>query len=215
MPEKSTAVPAPADKAEAGETARLPYWCIMTRELDDLGLTKAEFRIFCHVCRRAGSRGACTDKIRTLAKVTRTHPDWARWVIQKLVERKLLVRTRRPGETNILEPCAKLEWLAKYGTDADKVPSAYEETKSDIANARLWSRLWAVIPDAPKTPFQAQLNRDPWLFERVLAEVENRIKRGERVGADHLNPVKNPRGMWNYTWKQFEAANPAGKRGTV
>ncbi len=88
MAKEITAALDPVEKTEVEGQTRLPYWGIISRELDDLGLTKAEFRIFCHVLRRAGASGACRDKIRTLARVTRTHPDWARWVIAKLVGRK-------------------------------------------------------------------------------------------------------------------------------
>jgi hypothetical protein len=190
---------------------RVPWWGLIARELDDLGLTKAEFRIFCHILRRAGSGSVCNAGVRSMARVTRTHPVYVRWIVRHLLKRKLILRTIRPGHTNVLEPAPKYEWLARYGTDADLPAKPYEETADEAALHVLWSRVWTVMPGAHKAPFEKRMKADRHLFERVLAEVEDRARRGQSKGADQLLALKDPVAYFNYTWDQFRKANPKKK----
>src|ERR1700678_3320543 len=216
-PEK-IATPPPAAKTETGgmrqfdtgsepKADRVPWWGLVSRELDDLGLTKAEVRIFCHILRRAGYE-KCTAGNRSIARVTRTHPVYVRWIIRHLLKRKLIIRIVRPGRTNQLEPHPKYEWLARYGGDADSPSQPYEETKDEAANHVLWSRVWTVMPGAPKAPFEKRMKENRRLFESVLAEVEDRIKRGNSKYGDSLSRVRNPVGYFNDTWERWFKANP-------
>ena len=185
----------------------LQYWAIISNELDDLGLTKAEFRIFCHICRRAGPpRFVCNAGNRSIARITRTHPDYVRWVVRHLVQRRLLVRVPRPGRTTELHPADKFAWLNKHGTDADKVNTAYEETAGESVYNILWSRLWTVMPGAKKARYEKRMKENPILFESVLAEVEDRVKRGKTASADSLSPIRDAVGLFEYTWSSFSKA---------
>lgn len=164
----------------------------------------------CHILRRFGdnrNNRKCDAGVKSIGRITRTHPVYVRWVIRHLIQRKLVVRLIRPGRTSVLEPALKYQWLAKNGPDADQPSEAYEETADEASEHVLWARLWVCIPQAPRAPFAKQMKEDRWLFERVLAETEDRIKRGRSKGSDSLGPLVNPRGYWNYTWEQFKKAN--------
>jgi len=183
---------------------------MVSKEFDELGLTKAEFRIFCHISRRAGPPDfLCHAGIKSMARITRTHPDYVRWIIRHLIGRKLILRIKRPGQSSHLRLCDKFSWLAKYGTDADKVDTSYEETAGESAVAILWGRLHAVLPTAPRVRYEKRMKEHRHLFESVLAEVEHRVKRGQsgRYSSDKLDLVKDPAGLFEFTWKQFSEAN--------
>jgi hypothetical protein len=204
MPQENTA---PSTPAPAG-AERLPYWANVSSEMDDLGLTKAEFRILSHILRRAGKDSVCDASVRTMARVTRTHPVYVRWIIRHLLKRKLIIRTIRPGRVNILEPAPKFEWLAVYGPNAIARPRDYEETADEATAHVLWARLWEIMPGAPKARFDKNMKEDRHLFERVLADVEDRVKRGKGNRADSLPPVRDVTALWNFTWTEFKKANP-------
>lgn len=187
-----------------------PFWCINTPELDELGLTKAEFRIFQHISRRAGPpHWICYAGIKSMARITRTHPDYVRWVIRHLIQRKLVLRVKRPGQSSHLRVADKMAWLAKHGMDADQVSTAYEETAAESAVQELWGRLWKLIPTAPKIRYERRMKENRHLFESVLADVEERVKRGAspRYSADRLGAVKDVVGLFEFTWTKFSEAN--------
>lgn len=188
----------------------LPYWGIISQDLDELGLTKSEFRIFAHVLRRAGPpRYVCNAGNRSISRITRTHPDYVRWVIRHLVKRKLLLRVVRPGQSTELRPCDKFAWLERHCRDADAVDTSYEETAGESQTQILWSRLWALVPGAPKARYERKMKDHPSVFESVLAEMENRVARGSnpRFSADRLAPVRDTAGLFEFTWKKYLEAN--------
>lgn len=187
----------------------LAYWAIITPELDDLGLTKAEFRIFCHILRRAGPpRYVCYAGIRKIAEITRTHPVYVKWVIRHLVHRKLILRTKRPGQTSELRPAEKFSWL--NAREVDRTFFGYEERPQEAAENILWQRLWNIIPDAKKIRYEKRMREHPRIFESVLADVEERVKRGSsssRYYSDRLPAVRDTTGLFEFTWKKFMEAN--------
>jgi hypothetical protein len=196
----------------APENDSLPYWAVITRELDELGLTKAEFRIVCHIARRQGKNGVCNAGIESIARWTRTHPVYVRWVLRHLIQRKLVIRTCRAGRTNYLRLADKFEWLNRYGPDADQVKTRYEETAGLAQKQVLWARVWETIPNAPKSLFEARMKEDPQLFEAALDEVENRVKRGNMKGPDRLSNITNPLGYFHYIWETWKSANGRAKK---
>lgn len=69
------------------------------RTLDDYDLTPQQFRVYCHVNRRAGRKGVCHAKVESIAKACGIHQRTARRSLHFLADRKLILATERPGET--------------------------------------------------------------------------------------------------------------------
>ncbi len=76
---------------------------VISAALDDAGLSAAEFRVLCAVCRRAGDgangRG-CDASVGTLAKTCRLKGDTVRNALRDLVKAGWLEMTERPGKTS-------------------------------------------------------------------------------------------------------------------
>jgi DNA-binding MarR family transcriptional regulator len=183
-----------------GKDASLPFWCIISADLDDLGLTKAQFRIVAHIARRCGRDGVCFSTVEEIGRVTRTHPVYVRWVVRHLVHRGLVVRTLRPGHTNYLELSDKAAWIAAGGKPQR---GPVEEDTSEAGTKVLWERLWDLVPGAQRLRYQKRMKADPRKFERVLDELENRIKRGQSAGPDRLEPVQSNEAMMEVIWREF------------
>lgn len=66
--------------------------------LDDYGLGASEFRVLCHLARRAGD-GTAFPAIRSIAGTCRLHAATVRKAIQSLIRLGLLARQLRPGWT--------------------------------------------------------------------------------------------------------------------
>lgn len=213
--------PLPGSKGERQAPAPgvYPYWGTISRELNEkLRLTKAEFRILFYIVGRAGKDSACICGVKRIAYETRTHPVYVRWIVRHLLQRKLIKRICRPGSTNELRPAGKAEWLLRFGQydehgewsykdDGAQPEFTYEETASESHIKILWDRAFAAIPNAPKALFDKRMKDEPELFERVLAEVEDRAKRGRMAGADRLPKLEDPLAYFNYTWSNWMTAN--------
>lgn len=192
------------------ENGILPYWAIVTNEFNDLGLTKAEFRVMSYIACVAGPpRYVCFAKVETIARETRTNPVYVRWIIRHLVHRRLVEKMQRPGKTCELRLADKLKWLAMHGQDADQVHAPYEESKDEAMEKIVWERLWTICPGAPKARYEKLYKEDPNLFEAVLADVEHRVKRAKdpRLAADRLRPVDNVWGLFQFTWDSWKRQN--------
>jgi hypothetical protein len=68
--------------------------------LDDYGLPPAEFRVYAHIARRAGS-GMGWPAVKSIAGVCRLHPQTVRHALRVLVSHRLLRRVDRPGQTAV------------------------------------------------------------------------------------------------------------------
>ena len=66
--------------------------------LDDYGLSPAEFRVYGHISRRAGS-GVAFAAVASMARVCQLHPQTVRKALKLLVKRGLISRETRPGMT--------------------------------------------------------------------------------------------------------------------
>ena len=67
-------------------------------ELDDYGLTASQFRVFCRIARR----GHCYESVAKIAKGCRLNPDTVSAALTFLCERRLISKTKRPGQTSSL-----------------------------------------------------------------------------------------------------------------
>jgi DNA-binding MarR family transcriptional regulator len=182
----------------------LPYWAIVTKELWELRLTKAQLVILCYIGYRARKDSVCWAEIKTIGHETRTHPDYVRWVINFLVYRGLVVKTRRPGHTNYLELAPKAEWLAAHKGEKPGAQPEFEETKEEATEKVLWCRLWELIPGAPRALYRKRMKLDRRKVDRVLTELENRVRRGKMTGPDALPPVENPAAIFEILWREFK-----------
>lgn len=77
--------------------------------LDDYGLPPAEFRVYAHVARRAGS-GEAFPAVKSIARVCRLHPKTVRRALRVLVKHRLIRREDRPGQTAVYRLTPASEW---------------------------------------------------------------------------------------------------------
>jgi hypothetical protein len=78
-------------------------------DIDDLGLSIYEFRIYAHIARRAGD-GECFPSILAIAKHCRISEDTVRETIQHLIAYKLISREDRPGTSPLYRLTSSKEW---------------------------------------------------------------------------------------------------------
>jgi DNA-binding MarR family transcriptional regulator len=94
--------------------------------LDDLGLSPAQFRVYCHLARRAnagaGGEGAAWPSVAEIARVCRLHPDTARAALRWLSDHRLLVRERRRGDTTVYRLTPASRWLCPPPSESDTSP---------------------------------------------------------------------------------------------
>jgi hypothetical protein len=190
------------DKGVPGEM--LEYWAIISRELRELPLTKAERAIFQNIISRAGLTSHCSASVATLARETRTHPDYTRWTIRRLIRRGLVIRRAVPGHANILVPANKLAWLQDRKPTDIGLPTGPEETAAEAARMELWEKTLDLMPDAPKALMDSRMTEYRRKYERVLADVAQRVKRGQPGRADGLPEVKDVRALFEDTWGRFK-----------
>lgn len=80
--------------------------------LDDFGLSPIQFRIFCHLARRAGANGAF-PAVASMAKLCDVSERWIRICLRDLEEMGLLNRTERPGYTSVYTLNGPSKWKQK------------------------------------------------------------------------------------------------------
>jgi len=78
--------------------------------LDDAGLSPAEFRIFCHLSRRAGM-GSAYPAVETIAKVCRMNTKTVRRSLKRLVDMRMIIRRYRPSQTALYTLTKPSWWL--------------------------------------------------------------------------------------------------------
>jgi hypothetical protein len=80
--------------------------------VDDLGLTMAEFRVYCHLKRRA-THGVAWPGIDSMAKICRANKRTIIKAIKSLEKRKMLVVTRVDGEGNRYRLTKPSQWIGQ------------------------------------------------------------------------------------------------------
>jgi len=66
-------------------------------ELDDAGLSPAEFRVLAHLCRRAGKDGVCHPGIRSISQTCHLSRGTVVTVLESLENRKFVTTSKRHG----------------------------------------------------------------------------------------------------------------------
>lgn len=97
------------DHAVTDSRDDLPF--MVHSDLDDLDLTPFEFRAYSHMVRRAGSKGGeYWESVEAGAKHCRMDAKTYRAALKALVERGLLTRSDRPGETSVYRITPRRAW---------------------------------------------------------------------------------------------------------
>jgi hypothetical protein len=80
-------------------------------ELDDFGLSLAEFRVYCHILRRAGTgAGHYWEGSEKAAKLCRTNRHTYDKALATLERYRMIHVQKRKGETSMINPLAKHQW---------------------------------------------------------------------------------------------------------
>ncbi|MBC7882699.1 MAG: helix-turn-helix domain-containing protein [Anaerolineae bacterium] len=96
-------------KFDASNASTLPMVFIHSA-FDELGLTTSEFRVYCHLARRA-KNGCCRPGHDSIAKICRLEVKTVRRVIEALAKRQLLKVEHRQGDTNVYHLISPTSWL--------------------------------------------------------------------------------------------------------
>lgn len=93
-------------------------------ELDDLGLSLAQFRLYCHIVRRSnGTHGACFESIPGMAEACRINHHTAREALNHLTQAGLIDAKQRPGNTTLFTVNDPGKWkLRPLPKEADPPP---------------------------------------------------------------------------------------------
>jgi uncharacterized phage protein (TIGR02220 family) len=78
-------------------------------KLDEQGLSPSQFRVYCHLSRRAGNTKAYAG-IASMAKLTKLHPDTVRSCLKALERLSMVRREDRQGETSLYTLTPMEEW---------------------------------------------------------------------------------------------------------
>ena len=79
--------------------------------LDDAGLTANEFRVYCHLARRAGAAGDSFPSAQTIADVCRIHKDTVWDVLRSLERRGMVGRKPRAGMSTVYVLTTPDQWI--------------------------------------------------------------------------------------------------------
>lgn len=82
-------------------------------KVDEYGLSPAQYRTLGHVARR----GECYANLDTIAHICRMHRDTAIASLALLVERGLIGKISRPGQTSVYKIRPMSEWMAPIGNE--------------------------------------------------------------------------------------------------
>jgi DNA-binding MarR family transcriptional regulator len=83
--------------------------------LDDFGLTPPQFRVLCHLHRRAGSNGDCYPAAHSIAKTCKIHRDTVWKCIKELESAKLIKRSKGRRNSNRYHILASIPVGGKQG----------------------------------------------------------------------------------------------------
>jgi len=76
------------------------FWPFIPLELDDFGLTPAQFRVLCHLHRRAGKDHECYPSVRTISTACKMHRDTVWACIKELEKLQLIKRSKGHFNSN-------------------------------------------------------------------------------------------------------------------
>lgn len=93
------------------DSRQLPV-CLYDIDVDDLGLTVYEFRAYMRIVRRAGGgQSACTESVENMAVACNMSRPMMIRAIKGLIERRMIQRISRAGNTSKYALSDKAQWL--------------------------------------------------------------------------------------------------------
>lgn len=97
------------------------YSAFIPAALDEHGLSPREFRVYCHLARRAGN-GECFASAASIARVTRINVKTVRACLRVLLGLNLITTEKRTGQTNLHRLIDSAHWQPypnQYPTQSD------------------------------------------------------------------------------------------------
>ena len=111
-----------------GKTS-LPF---IPRQMDDAGLTPAQFRIVCRVSRR----GACSESVGNMAKGCRLAVNTVKKVLPFLVSSNVLSKEKRTGQTSIFRIKSPAQWRIEPSPKDTPAPKTTKGVKWAIPQTK-------------------------------------------------------------------------------
>lgn len=106
--------PSPARSDAPRHDPSEPNVVFIHSRLDDLGLSAPQFRVYCHLARRANTgsprEGGAWPAVAEMARVCRLHPQTVRRSLRWLAAQGMLTCDRRQGATNVYRLAAPSRW---------------------------------------------------------------------------------------------------------
>ena len=99
--------------------------------LDDYPLTAQQFRVYCHVLRRAGERG-CFETVPNMAKFVYLNPKTVRESLKFLTTNNMIVANFRPGKTTIYNCTSPKDWKKKQSQNLHNSPKEIQDHPSQL-----------------------------------------------------------------------------------
>lgn len=116
-------------------------------QLDDLGLSASQFRVYCHLARRSNAgavdSGIAWPSVAAMSRVCRLHPSTVRQALAFLLRNRLICSQPRPGKTTVyrlnrpplwslkpinpVTPQSETEWTTHKGGDGHPLQSNEDE----------------------------------------------------------------------------------------
>ncbi len=104
--------------------------CFISSQLDDYGLSAAQFRVYCHVARRSDPSQSCFESVEHMAAVCRLEAGTVRRALQALTLRRLLHAVPRSGETTLYQPALPLFWEPLPAREYQPLPKGHGTPRS-------------------------------------------------------------------------------------
>lgn len=109
---------------------KLPF---IPRQMDDAGLTPAQFRVVCRVSRR----GACSESVGNMAKGCRLAVNTVKTVLPFLVSCNVLSKEKRTGRTSIFRVKSPAQWRIEPSPKDTPAPQTTEGAKRSITQPKI------------------------------------------------------------------------------
>ena len=152
--------------------------------VDDLGLTMAEFRVYCHLKRRT-NHGTAWPGIDSMARVCRMHKMTAVKAIHGLEERKMVVVTRVEGEGNRYRLTKPSRWVDQSKIDnATGIKEITDQSNLDnghqplLDNGRVSILEGNPLKKSPYSPPKGTVVK----FESKFCQFWNQLPKANRIG---------------------------------
>ena len=171
--------------------------------LDDYGLSPQEFRVYCHLARRAG-KGAAFPSVREIARVCQLHPQTARRCLKVLIIHRLITREERSGTTPLYRLTPPSQWQPPTHIHGDPcetnthpshssttIPKAVQATHSEIKTDEGIPLIQNPL-NPPKGESVNNASVSSWQAEEIYAAYPKKVGKPAALRAIRRALVKRP-----------------------